>query len=892
MTAPRLVIIDGYSLLFRAFYAMPDLSLPTGEPTGALYGFLTMLLKLLEEQKPDAFVVAFDAPAATFRHEQFESYKAHRPDMPEALLAQVEPVKEAVSAFNIPILEISGVEADDVVGTVARRGAAEGYEVVIVTGDMDCLQLVSDRDRIRVMMNRRGITDTVLYDEAAVQERFGIRPDQVADFKALKGDPSDNIPGLPGIGDKTAARLLQQFGSVENLLEHQEEVKDAKVLKILQEHGEKAIQYKALTHLITDVGIELPIERWKMQPPDTERLRQIFERWQFRSLINRLPAPAPLLTQPPPQAALQPEVIPILSGAEWDRIAARLREARHIALRVQAEDDALKIALASGPQEAHWCILRGKSRTQEQLSLMDYDVPQEQELQAEGLRTILEDPAIAKFAHDAKSEWHKLRSFRIGLEGVVFDTMLADYLLNPSRAQHPLSQVAEDYLNARIEGQPFGEEGALGHEAAAIAALVSPMRERLDREGMRYVLEEIEMPLWPVLAQMETEGVRVDVGWLHELSKSLQVQIERIQSEIYALAGEEFNISSTKQLQTILFEKLKLPAGKKTKTGYSTGADLLEALAPSHEIAAKILEYRELTKLKSTYADALPKLVNPRTGRIHTHLNQAVTATGRLSSSEPNLQNIPIRTEVGREIRKAFIAGPGCRLLSADYSQIELRVLAHISGDQTLREAFRNDEDIHAFTAKGIFHVEDAGVTPELRRRAKTINFGIIYGMSDFRLSNDIGVSVQEAKEYIQSYFQRYPGVQQYIDSIIAEARQKGYVQTLMGRKRPIPELHDRHHNIRQFGERAAINAPIQGTAADMIKLAMVRLYRKMQEKGLRSKMLLQVHDELVFEALEEEIGLLTRLAKETMEKAFPLEVPVKVDVKAGSNWAEMEKIL
>ncbi|MCC6444292.1 MAG: DNA polymerase I [Armatimonadetes bacterium] len=891
MPQPKLVVIDGYSLLFRAFYAMPGLSLATGEPTGAIYGFVIMLLKLLEEQKPDAFVVAFDAPAKSFRHEEFEFYKAHRPQTPDALLAQIGPVKEIVSAFHIPILEVPGVEADDVAGTVAKRGAEEGYEVILVTGDMDFMQLVSDADRIRVMMNRKGMADTVLYDEAAVMERYGLEPSQVADYKALRGDPSDNIPGLPGIGEKTAARLLQQFGTLENLLERIGEVKEAKVRKILEEGAEQVMRYKALTRIITDVGIESGLEDWKLAPPDADRLAALFERWRFRSLLGRIPSEKPVAV--PSRSTVEAEAAAVASREEWERVSRRLRESGRAALRVALYNGTLGIALALAPGEVYWLAAGHREEPAAgQLSLLsDGD---SFALDPGDLKAALEDPSLAKSVHDAKEEWHKLAAFGIDLKGVAFDAMLADYLLNPTRSQHPLNTIAEEYLHAEVAADPFTEGPPVkkaASEASALAALTAPMSDRLRQEEMLALLEEVEMPLWPILAEMEAEGVRVDAGWLENLSKELQVKIDQVQGIVYDLAGEEFNISSPKQLQTILFEKLKLPSGKKTKTGYSTDAQLLESLSFSYEIAARILEFRELVKLKSTYTDALPRLVSPKTGRLHTHLNQAVTATGRLSSSEPNLQNIPIRTAIGREIRKAFIARPGCRLLSADYSQIDLRVLAHISGDDALREAFRTDQDIHAFTARGIFHVEEGAVTPEMRRKAKAINFGIIYGMSDFRLSNEVSVPIQEAKQYIEDYFNRYPGVRRYIDTIIEDAREKGCVRTLTGRRRLLPEINDRNRNVRLFGERVAINTPIQGTAADMIKIAMVQLRRKMREGGFRSPMLLQVHDELIFEVCEDEIASLTSLAKETMETAFPLDVPVKVDVKLGNNWAEMEKI-
>jgi DNA polymerase-1 len=760
-----------------------------------------------------------------------------------------------------------------------------------VTGDLDELQLVSPQ--VKVMTTVKGVTETVVYDEEAVRARYGLSPDRLRDFKALKGDPSDNIPGVSGIGEKTAARLIQEFGSLENLFQNLDKVKEPRVRAALEAEREKAELSARLATIITDVPLDIDLEKCRFGKPDYLRLREIFRRLEFRSLLRKLPAEAPqqtLFERAVPETS-QAVAVSIVSGRKkLDALLRQVRRAGRMSFRingtsgrgVDAEPGGITVSAADSPHYVSF---------EDGLTLVDF-------------REVLESPDIEKYGHNLKFEYEVAGRLGIELRGKAFDTLLAGYLLNPTRGTHSLDEVALDYLQIELPSQdrktgqvsgPNGEstpEQLFAAQVDAIRMLVPILGAKLAEDELTPLMEEIEMPLVPILAEMELTGVRVDTDWLEQLSDILGERILELEQSIYQLAGTEFNIGSPRQLQTILFDKLGLAAARKTKTGYSTDAETLAGLAAEHEIVAKILEYRELTKLKSTYADSLPKLMNPRTGRIHTSLNQAVTATGRLSSSDPNLQNIPIKTEIGRQIRRAFIATPGNVLVSADYSQIELRILAHVSKDPELIRAFRADEDIHTRTATRLFEVTPDQVTPEMRRQAKTVNFAVIYGMSDYGLSRSLGIPTQVAGQYIQEYFQEYPGVKMYAAETLARGRSLGYVESLFGRRRYLPELHSPNRQYREFAERAAINMPIQGTAADIVKLAMIQVHSRLLDRGLRAKLILQVHDELVFEVAEAQVSETVPLIRKSMEEAFTLDVPLKVEVKVGKDWCTASPVI
>ncbi|MHB0913476.1 MAG: DNA polymerase I [Armatimonadota bacterium] len=870
MNNGKLILIDGNSLLYRAFFAMPHFSTLSNQPTNAVYGFTMMLLAIINEEKPDVILVAFDAPVKTFRHLEFADYKAHRKPTPDELSSQGPLAREMVAAFNIPVLEVEGVEADDVVGTLARRAESEGYDVLIVTGDMDALQLVDER--VKVMSTIKGVSETVIYDEAAVEERYGLRPEQLVDYKALKGDPSDNIPGVPGVGDKTARQLVKEYGNMENVLAAAPTMKPSKVQGNLVEYAEQAILSKRLATIVMDVPIDIELAKCRFKGPNTERLREIFTRLEFRSLLKRLPDEK---KEEKAQGSLFDEVIEhvvecvtVESREMLPSIFDEAGRAEGMVIRVEGSSprgvdaEPLGMALAFKSGETYFL------RFGDDLHFAD-------------LRDLLGSDK-AKYGHNLKYELEIGMRLGVEIAGPAFDVMLAAYLLNPSRNSHALAVIAFDYLGLDLSSARHAEE------ADAVRRLVPVLGEKLVENGLGDLMANVEMPLVPILAEMETRGVSVDTEWLGKLSERMGERIAALESEIHELAGMEFNINSTQQLQIVLFEKLGLPTGKKTKTGYSTDADTLAALAPAHEIVAKILEYRELTKLKSTYADALPKLISPRTGRIHTSFNQAVTTTGRLSSSEPNLQNIPIKSEIGREIRKAFIASPGNMLVSADYSQIELRILAHVSGDPELVRAFREGIDIHTRTASGLFDVPADQVTSDMRRQAKTVNFAVIYGMSDYGLSRELNIPPSVAKRYIEEYFAEYPGVRRYAERTVRTARERGYVESLAGRKRYMPELTSPNRSFREFAERAAVNMPIQGTAADIVKIAMIRVHERL---GPRAGLILQVHDELVFDLPESEVAGLLPVIKRDMEGAFALDVPLLVEVKVGPDWCTAQPV-
>ena len=900
---PKLVILDGNSLLYRGFFAMRALSTSDRLPTNAVYSFVLMLLTILDREKPDAIFAAFDPPVATFRHKELESYKGTRKSMPDDLKPQRALAREVASAFRVPNVEVEGYEADDVCGTLAEIAKHQGYEVLIVTGDGDALQLVDDgsplegRGQVQAMITVKGVTDTVVYDEAAVRTRYGLTPAQIPDFKGLKGDTSDNLPGVPGIGDKGASKLLKEYGTLENLLFHVDEQPE-KIKNALITHTDTALQCKRLATIVRDV----PLPEWvKLAPnyqaegPDFEAVKELFERLEFRTLVKRLPGlereqrakslePAAEAAPAAAPSAVEGQVI--TTPEQLDTLLARLADADapagvHLYLSPPAGVKPAAMSLMNAELQG---VAFGLPDSAFYAAWADWGVM---------LTPYLEDVAHAKSVYDLKLATGVLGRNGVTLRGVAFDVLLAAYLLNAGRSGYPLADLAADNVGMELVADPENPPAGAMDEARAIQALEAILAPRLERDGLQSIFSDIEMPLAPILAGMERAGVSVDADLLREAGRNLGEQVASLEAEIFDLAGQKFSIGSTKQLQEVLFDTLKLPVGKKTKTGYSTGAEVLEDLAAKgHEIAGKIVRWREVSKLKSTYADALPALINPATGKVHTSLNQTVTSTGRLSSSNPNLQNIPVRTEIGREIRKGFVAASGRVLVSADYSQIELRLFAHITKDPGLVQAFLTDGDIHAQTARRIFEVpDDQPVTHNQRRQAKTINFAVIYGASPFRVAIELGITQVRAAELIKAYLALYPSVRAYLDTILEGAREKGYVQTLSGRRRYVPDINSRVFQFRQAAEREAANMPVQGTSADIIKLAMLHTAKALSESSLGAQMVLQVHDELLFECPAAEVRPLADLVRDAMQNAFPLDVPLRAEVKSGHNWWDVTPV-
>jgi DNA polymerase-1 len=845
----RLFILDGPGFLYRAYHALPYLSTSKGVPCHAVFGMSTMLWKLLREENPEYFAVAWDPPGPTFREDRFAAYKEQRPSMPDDLRSQIPYVKALFLALRLPVLEVPGFEADDVLGTLVDRFRELPVEIVLVTADKDMLQLVGPKVRVLSTVARTG--ERVVLDEAAVKDKWGVTPEQIPDLLALMGDSVDNIPGVPGVGEKTAVKLITQFGGVERLYENLHLI-PGKLRETLAQNRAKAVLSRELATVSSRVPIAPDLDALRRREPDWDELRRLWTELEISSLLRQLPAT--------PAADVAADLTPVLA----DRHAL----AAYLAAVPPAAPLAVEWVGEGGPPAPALTAL-GLFHPAAGAAQLRLDG---------GLPDLGARPLVG---HDAKPlvEWWLALG---GSVPVVEDTAVAAYLLNPARTNYRLEEVCAELLGEGPGILPPGTRARFIWELWAMAP------RALKEVGLLSLYEDIERPLIAVLAAMERHGIRVDPVRLGEFSRELELHLERITREIYALAGEEFNIGSPKQLATVLFEKLKLPPVKKTKTGYSTDADVLEHLALGHELPARIIEHRTLAKLKSTYADALPTLIDPRTGRIHTSFNQLVAVTGRLSSSNPNLQNIPIRTELGRRIRAAFIPDPGWRFLAADYSQIELRILAHVSGEESLIDAFRRGEDIHRRTAAEVFGVELREVTHAQRDVAKTTNFSVIYGVTAFGLSRGLDITQKQAQAFLDQFFARHPKVKAYLERTVAEGRERGYVATLLGRRRYLPELQSGNPNLRSFGERMATNAPIQGTAADLIKIAMVRMAREMATRGVRSRMLLQVHDELLFEAPEDELSTLEALAVEVMESALELDVPLKVDVKAGSDWAAL----
>ena len=874
-TAKKLLLIDGHSLLYRAFFALPPLTNARGEMTNAVYGFTNMLFKLLDEEQPDMIAVAFDLPGPTFRHQAFADYKATRPETPDDLISQLGIARELLEAMHISAHEAEGYEADDVIGALATQAEAAGHQVLIVTGDLDELQLVSDR--VSVMVTRRGISDTKVYDVPAVQERYGFTPEKLPDFRALRGDATDNIPGVPGIGEKTAATLIQRFGSLEEVLAHSDKVAPPRLAAALETHADLARQAKELSVIARDAPVTFDPDQLSLRPPDQPHLAELFHRLDFRSLAARF---APPLTSASPE--LPCRLISTVSEAR--KLARSLAGAEELSLHPIAEPGpplrSRLLALA----------LRGKDEavllSPEKTALSKLLAP---------LLPLLESPDLPKLGHDLKRTALLLSRHGVSMRGFSFDTMLAGYLINPSRRAQELDAVAFDHLASAPPAQlTLGDSPDPASVAATalhqIATLRTRLAELLREVNQESLFRDLEMPLLPILLDMELTGIALDTGALASLSSRLAQRTRELESTIYSLAGEGFAISSPKQLRHILFEKLGLPPDKtkRTKTGYSTDADVLAGLS-DHDIVAHLLEYREVTKLNSTYVDALPKLVDPATGRLHTSFNQAVTATGRLSSSDPNLQNIPIRTDLGMTIRRAFIPGEeGWLLLSGDFSQIELRILAHITQDENLISVFLRDEDLHRAAAAEIFDVDPHAVTLQQRSFAKMVNFGIPYGISDFRLAREMGITVDDAHRYVQRYFNRFPRVQAYVKEIPQRARETGYVETLLGRRRYLPELRARQAPIRSAAERMAVNTPMQGSAADIMKLAMLKVYHEINARSMNAKILLQVHDELLLEVPPDELEAVAALLRRSLSTAYQLTVPLKTDLKSGPNWLDM----
>ncbi|MCX6003068.1 MAG: DNA polymerase I [Chloroflexi bacterium] len=909
MKKPLLVIFDGNALVHRAFHALPPLTVrKTGEMVGAVYGFASILLRAINDLKPTHYAIAFDKAAPTFRHRMFDQYKATRPETPAELVGQFGRVRELVQAFNMPIYELEGFEADDVLGTLGRQASGHGIDTVIVTGDADIMQLVNDQVKVLYPRPRGSFSDADLYDEAAVVAKYEIKPENIADFKALKGDPSDNIPGVKGIGGKTAVKLIQQFGSLEQIYARIDEVKPAKLQILLRGNEAIAHQSKELATIVTKAPVTLNLEEAQANRFDRSKAAELFRELEFASLLNKLPqsaeeAPSEAPAQVKAESSAKRDYHIVNTTSALAALLTRLSEAESFAFDTETtglnavQTQLVGISISPSPGEAYYLPVGHTGMMQPpQLPL--------QQVVAR-LKPIFEDAAKSKIAHNGKFDMEVLAGAGIDVASLAFDTMVAAYLLS----EPSLSLKALAFSRLSVEMTPISDligsgskqipmslveiEKAADYSCAdadMTGRLSESLRNELQSQGLWQLFDEVEMPLVPVLLNMEMNGIALDVGLLAELSRELGGQITMLEGEIYRRAGQKFNINSPAQLATVLFEKMQLGVPKKKGGGYSTAADVLEGLRDANPVIGYILDYRQLAKLKSTYVDALPGLVNPETGRIHTSFNQTRTTTGRLSSSDPNLQNIPIRDGQGKRIREAFVAPVGSYLLGADYSQIDLRCLAHLSQDENLLNAFRHDEDIHSATAAQLYGVSPSQVTPAMRRLAKTVNFGVIYGMSEYGLQQATELSREEAGKFIAAYFEKYPGVRWYLESTKEQARKMGYVQTILGRKRLIPEINASNRQVREAAERMAINMPVQGTSADIIKKAMVDLYREILRRKLKSKMLLQVHDELVFEVPENELDEMRRLAPDMMVNAIKLSIPLKVDTKIGRNWGEMEK--
>lgn len=836
-------LIDATAFCYRAFYALRGLSTSFGQPTNAIYGFLAMLDKILKDNKPDYMAVCFDVSRDTFRQRKFSDYKIQRPPMPDGLAGQIPFIKEIVASYGIALFQKEGFEADDIIATVNRKAKEKGMHTVIISSDKDILQLV-DKDTAVFSPSKDG---GVTYDEKAVLERFGVPPERITDIIALMGDDVDNIPGVTGIGEKTAVALIKEFGSLDNLLKHCEKIGKERLKLAIENEREKIKLNKELAVLDTNAELDFDLERVKIGSPDTKELLRLFKHLEFKSFLKNLP--------------LQ----------QQEEAEVSIQEIPDEALRdVMAMDTELVLYGA----EAQGMVFFS-NRTFFRLKNFGGNI-----------KNALSDSKVKKISHDLKKIKVSLARQGIVLSGMYFDTMIAAHLLNPSRAAYALSDLSWEYL----EKTPLSPEGESRQAAHLIVELRKRLEEELKAKSLLRLFQELEMPLAEVLAEMEIEGITIDKEFLQSLSLDLEKRLLRLIDAIYGISQVQFNLNSPKQLREILFERLGLPVIKRSKTGPSTDEEVLRALATRHELPKLLLEYRQLSKLKNTYVDALPALIDAETGRIHTSFNQVATETGRLSSSHPNLQNIPIKTDIGRRIRQAIISSsPDRLLLACDYSQIELRILAHLSKDENLISAFKEDRDIHKAAACLIYGINEAEITEQMRDVAKRVNFGILYGQSAYGLARDLEIPLQEAQAFIDAYFLRYPRVKGYIEECINAAQQQGFVTTMLGRRRYLPEINNKNQAIRQLAERQAINTPIQGSASDLIKLAMIAISHEVRRSNLKSRMLLQVHDELVFDAPRSELEQLSVMVKERMENVLTLDVPIKVEVKKGMNWLELE---
>ncbi len=889
----KLYLIDGSSYIFRAFFGIRQfLSNSKGLPTNALYGFTNMLMKVVRDEKPDYLAMVFDSKAKTFRHQIYPQYKANREVPPEDLAQQFPYFEPLVDAFDIVSLREDGFEADDIIGTLSLIGKKEGLDVVIVSGDKDMMQLIDDQTCVLDTMKNKQIGPEEVID------KFGVPPEKVIEVMGLMGDSSDHIPGVKGVGPKTAKDLIQKYDSIQNLYDHIDEIEKKKLKEKLTQDRENAFLSRELVTIKTDMDLKVNIENLKRKEPNPDKLRKIFSDLEFNSLLNDLGSTD---NKQLSQKIDRPSFECVLDNKALDRWIKKLKKSGEFALDLETTSKhpvkAQMVGISFSSKDHEACYVPVDHR------YMGVPKQLDKKETLKKLQSILEDGKLKKYGHNIKYDLIVLEKEGIYLKGIEFDSMLASYVIDPGKRNHGMDDLALQYLGRQtISYSEVAGKGAkeIGFDEVEIERatdyaaedseitwlLTKKFQKMLDKESSE-LYHTIELPLIQVLAEMEKTGVLLDKKHLAKLSQKIDKKLKKLEDEIYLLAGAPFNINSPKQLGVVLFEDLKLPALKKTKTGYSTDVSVLEELSTQHELPEKVLNFRQMSKLKSTYVDSLPNEINPTTGRVHTSYNQTVAATGRLSSSDPNLQNIPIRTDLGKEIRKAFIASPDCLLLSADYSQIELRLLAHLSEDPALIKAFQKDEDIHSRTAAEIFGTGLNSVDEEHRRMAKAVNFGIVYGLSAFGLSRQLKISPKEAKIFIDQYFQLYKNVKKFMENTIDSAKKDGYTLTMMGRKRYLPDINSKNRMVREAAERVAINSPVQGSAADIIKLAMIRLFNQLQKKKLQSKMILQVHDELVFDVVESEKSGLGKLVKKEMEKVVNLKVPLKISMDWGSNWNE-----
>ncbi|MBU5311187.1 DNA polymerase I [Tissierella carlieri] len=886
MDKKRIIIIDGSSLLHRAFYALPLLSTKDGIYTNGIYGFLTMLYKVQEEKKPDYICVAFDKKGPTFRHEEYDKYKAHRQSTPSELVQQFPIIREILDAMKVRHLELTGFEADDIAGTLAKMGEESSLEVILVTGDKDYLQLATDNTK--VLITRKGITELEEFDRNIIIEKYGITPEQLIDLKGLMGDQSDNIPGVPGIGEKTGLKLLKEYGTIENIYENIENISGKKLKENLIENKHLAFLSKKLGEIMTAVPMDINFEELKIEEPDWENLKRLYKELEFNSLLGKF---SDDFTDNNEETSINLEYSMIGELGYNELIHTIKKEGKF----------GFKFIISNNNYIEDKIVALG-IKTQGVPTKIIY-LQEDKKNFIDRFKSIFEDKSIEKIGHNLKSDIVILSRLGIKIDNITFDSMIAQYLINPAQSSYTINEISKEYLN--IYG--MDEESLLGKGKSkrsfsdlceeeignclsftldTILNVESKMKEIIKEQEMLDLYYNVELPLVEVLGSMEYYGFKIDTDELKKLGKEYDEEINSLTTEIYTLADVEFNINSPKQLGEILFDKLSLPIVKKTKTGYSTDAEVLDKLKDQHPIVDKVLRYRQIVKLKSTYIDGLLNLINKDTNRVHSSFNQTITTTGRISSTEPNLQNIPIRTDDGRKIRKAFIAeNNNYVLVDADYSQIELRVLAHISKDSKLMEAFINNEDIHRKTASEVFNVPKEEVSSIMRSRAKAVNFGIVYGISDYGLSRDLNISRKEAKEYIDNYLKNYKMVKEYMENIVEEGKEKGYVETILHRRRYIPELKAKNFNIKSFGERIAMNTPIQGSAADIIKMAMVKVYNELKTRNLKSRLILQIHDELIIEAEKDEIEEVKDIMKNVMENSIKLNVPLIVDLEVGDSW-------